>query len=185
MIPSPEPNLPDWISALFSYKHSIVRQSIWKIKYSHTYDLCRIYGELLYQRIVADLQSVLTDTRAWTRPTIYLVPIPITKKRLRERGYNQAEIIVQAILECDRDGVFAHGAPLARREMPTRQSHTKHRSDRFRNIQGSFVPVSPISHAAYYVLIDDVVTTGATLLEAKSILVTNNASQVRAYTIAH
>ncbi len=88
------------------------------------------------------------------------VPVPIHKKRLRQRGYNQAEMIADGLAEVTKLPVFS-GA-LHRRDF--KQSQTKLGGlARLRNVQDTFVAGKVNPGHRYLILVDDVVTTGATL----------------------
>ena len=181
-LPKPATNIPAWIHALYSYKHSIAKESIWRLKYTHTHDIARVYGGYMYDAIIVDV----SERGAFETHTVYLVPIPLPRSRMRERGYNQAALIAHAIREHDTEKLLCDGSHfLKRKDMPVRQSHTKHKSERLKNIIGSFYTSHPLPKNAHCILIDDVVTTGATLIEAKRILTQSGARKVSAYTIAH
>ena len=92
-----------------------------------------------------------------------LVPVPLSPKRQRERGYNQAEVLARALgARC--------GLP-TRTDLLLRVRHTKSQTrltpgDRLRNVSGAFsAPASARSvlRGAHILLVDDVVTTAATL----------------------
>ncbi len=179
-IPAPHANLPDWIFALYSYKHPLIKKSIWRLKYNYTYDIGQQLGKSMHHFL---LQKFPLQT---THSPVYLIPIPLSHKRMRERGYNQAALLSNAMITHDHSGMIQDGSFFLRRqEMQNRQSHTKNKSERLRNIQGSFLPGEPLPAPAHFILIDDVVTTGATLAEAKKVLVQMGAQKISALTIAH
>ena len=179
---APTDNLPSWIHALYTYKSALIKQSIWKLKYSYTHDIARVYGKALYDRILEDCG----DRILFEKEACVLVPIPVSSKRLRERGYNQAKLISDAILMNDTSGFLQNGDGIVfRRENTIRQSHTKNRAGRMQNIVGSFYTKRPLSSKVHYIIIDDVVTTGATLVEARQTLKQAGARKISAYTIAH
>lgn len=96
-----------------------------------------------------------------------LVPVPLAPARLRERGYNQAELLAEALA---RELGWPCRAALNRRRQGRRQVRSG-RADRALNVQGAF-RVEPSFLAAAgakngleelpIVLVDDVITTGAT-----------------------
>lgn len=181
-VPAPNENLPDWIDAVFTYRNPLIKTAIWKLKYNNNYDAGKILGKHLYAFLLEQLHEKLP----FERPPFYLIPIPISSKRFRERGYNQASIIVSAILCEDKIGIFADGSHfIAKKDTEQRQSHTKNKNARLHNIRGSFIPAQNLPPRAHCILIDDVVTTGATLVEARNVLIAMGAKKVNAYTIAH
>jgi len=104
---------------------------------------------------------------AWPRDVVEertaLVPVPLSPTRLRERGFNQSEVIAHALASIWRIPVWTD--TLAR----SRNTETQTRltpSDRLRNVAGAFdVSSSAPSRlrGAHVVLVDDVVTTAATM----------------------
>ncbi|WP_082921571.1 ComF family protein [Lewinella sp. 4G2] len=90
----------------------------------------------------------------------YLIPVPIHGKRKRQRGYNQAERIAVGMSEVLGIPVLAQG--LARRSF--QQSQTKlGKLDRIANVEETFVIGRHDLSDKTVLLIDDVITTGATL----------------------
>ena len=175
-------NLPTWIRARYSYKNPVIRTSIWHLKYKNNHDIARVYGRALYDMILEDIsETALFENRA-----VYLVPIPLSRKRMNERGYNQAELLVRALLALDTDHAFQNGEKfLKRRDTENRQSHVKNKQARLKNIVDSFEVRGPLPEHAHFILIDDVVTTGATLREARKTLLTAGVKKISAYAVAH
>jgi ComF family protein len=99
-----------------------------------------------------------------------LVPVPLAASRLRERGYNQSALLARAL--SSRCHVPVNESCLVR----TRRTATQTRltpEDRRHNVSGAFaVPAGERTalRGAHLVLVDDVITTGATLGECASTL---------------
>jgi ComF family protein len=92
-----------------------------------------------------------------------LVPVPLSPKRLKERGYNQSLCLARTIAAAWRVPVL--DSVLERRRYTETQTRLSP-SERLRNVSGAFgVPASerPLLRGAHVVLVDDVVTTAATL----------------------
>ena len=92
-----------------------------------------------------------------------LVPVPLSPTRLRERGYNQSELIARALAGRWRIPTV-HDALV--RVRSTRSQTRLTPSDRARNVSGAFRAVDAARcriARAHIVLVDDVVTTAATL----------------------
>jgi len=90
-----------------------------------------------------------------------LIPVPLHYKKMRRRGYNQAEIIAKGISE-------STGIPLIKdaleKKMDTDSQTKMDRSTRHANVMKAFINKKPLPKSVNNViLIDDVVTTGATL----------------------
>lgn len=168
-----------WIHTLLPYRDPLVREIIQAIKY---------YGEKeLVQKIApfaADyLLDVIGEKRAfsgWSDARI--VEVPSSPKRLRERGYNQAALLAQAIAEELR---VPYAPGVLQREERVSQVHVP-KARRSENVHGAFSTRMPESiRGRHVILIDDVTESGATLAEARRALLEAGAKDVIALAIAH
>lgn len=91
-----------------------------------------------------------------------IVPVPLHPAKLKSRGYNQAEMIAQGISR--KLGIPVEGASLVRTRKNETQTH-KNINERYLNSQGLFAttPESQKLAGKHILLVDDVITTGATL----------------------
>jgi ComF family protein len=90
-----------------------------------------------------------------------IIPVPLHKSRLRERGYNQSTRFAQGLAQKLRVPVSEHN--LVRKKKTATQTH-KNRIDRFENMQQVFTLQSPDElQGKHVLLVDDIVTTGSTL----------------------
>jgi len=97
-----------------------------------------------------------------------IVPVPITEKRLKERGFNQSYIISQEISKIIHKPV-ADDALIKSRE--TKNQYLLSREDRKKNIKGAFTLKKPdIIKDKNILLVDDLYTTGFTANEASYII---------------
>jgi len=118
-------------------------------------------------RAAADGMAERMARLAWPMDVVdertALVPVPLSAGRLRERGFNQSELIARALASRWRIPVWSFFV----KEAPDTETQTKLRpSDRLRNVAGAFDVSSAVSkrlRGAHLVLVDDVVTTAATL----------------------
>jgi ComF family protein len=109
-----------------------------------------------------------------------LVPIPLARRRMRLRGYNQAERLAWALSACS--GLPSRPDLLSRsRETPTQT--TLPPEARRANVAEAFA-CGDIPDGARVVLVDDVFTTGATLAEAAATLLEAGAGTVESVTFA-
>jgi len=87
------------------------------------------------------------------------VPVPLHPLRLAERGYNQAALLARELARSSHGSVDPRRL---RRIIPTEQQAKRDRNDRERNVSGAFA-ARRRTQRARVVLVDDVVTSGATL----------------------
>jgi predicted amidophosphoribosyltransferase len=116
--------------------------------------------------------AVLAATHDPRRPVL-LVPVPSTAAAVRTRGRDHVrELTAEAVAELRAAGVDAAMARLLRRRGRVRDSAELSVAQRRANLAGSFVvdPASPVPPEAQQVVVDDVVTSGATLTEAAGAL---------------
>jgi len=113
-----------------------------------------------------------------------LVPVPLGRTRLRERGHNQAAVLAAALSRASGVPVVA-GALLRVRE--TRTQTRLAPADRRRNVSGAFAPAvtaGRVLAGRRVALVDDVVTTGATLGAAAQALAVLGPASIGAVTFA-
>ncbi len=106
-----------------------------------------------------------------------LVPVPLYRVRQRDRGFNQAERLARAIAPGFPSAVVSEGLKRAR---PTRvQSRMAQSKERTRNMRDAFVVLGDIDlQDRSILLVDDVVTTGATVQECARMLKAAGAGSV-------
>jgi len=126
----------------------------------------------------AALASLLTD-RVRQRPDL-IVPVPLTAQRLRERGFNQALELARALGQVMGVPVNAQLCVKTRDTAPQTRLPWK---ERRKNIRGAFVVEGGVA-GCHVGVVDDVLTTGATLSELARNLKRAGAATVTGYVIA-
>jgi ComF family protein len=112
----------------------------------------------------------------------WVVPVPLDRTRLRERGYNQAELIARPLAR--RLGLPL-GADLLRRLHPRPPRLKLSRRERWETVRGAFqAEPGPRVDSSRVLLIDDVLTSGATLDACARALRSAGAATVHAVTVA-
>lgn len=174
----------DGAFSAISYK-GIVKKLIYNFKYKpYLSDLNKTLVEFFYESII---QNEIFQKAYASKPI--LVPIPLHKKRLKKRGYNHSKLLAD---------VLSKKLNLPLIEVLQRTKNTKSQfglklKDRKENLKDAFsvssnILVSPPSgEAGQYLnifLVDDILTTGSTLLEAAKILKRNGAKRVWGLTLA-
>lgn len=114
-----------------------------------------------HRRAARDLVDLFLQSSGWSAaPGSVLVPVPITHARRRERGYNQAEVLAWELSR--RSGVPVRADFLARTRF--RGSQTRRGAiERREALAGMFGPSTGFDATKIPILVDDVLTTGATL----------------------
>jgi len=133
-------------------------------------------GDLVAGRLLAQLM-VRQVTAPVAREGV-LVPVPLHAGRLRERGYDQAAELTGALSRA----LATPRCVALRRRMATQAQSTLEASARRRNVHGAFECVAPVP--PHVVLVDDVMTTGATLRSAARALRQAGAGRVDAWVCA-
>lgn len=113
-----------------------------------------------------------------------MLPVPIHESRLRERGFNQAELLARFL---SKEIGVEHDAGTLVRTKATKKMHGLERSERALNIEGAFAVASGNElkiQSKRILLIDDIFTTGSTAEEAARVLKEHGAKEVYVITAA-
>ncbi len=111
-----------------------------------------------------------------------IVPLPVTNKRLRERGFNQSFIISEEVSSITNKPL--HHSVLYKTKN-TRDQYSLHREDRKKNIKGVFtVKNSDKIKGKRTLLVDDLFTTGYTAREASKMLLKAGADTIILFALA-
>lgn len=170
------------IISLFDYRGSLVRQAVWELKYRGNKNVVRLLGEALYDELLAFLEEYAPLTN-FSSPL--LIPLPLSKKREFERGFNQCRLLCDVLLKLDGGRNFTFSTALSKNKDTPSQTKQDTRAKRLENLKGCFVANADAVKGRNIILIDDVATTGATIEEARRTLRLAGARKVIAFTIAH
>lgn len=155
------------IFAACSYENPAVKKLLWHLKYRGKYKLAEILAEIIFQNIKLFAVPQLGNGVS----KYILIPIPLSKKRQKQRDYNQAELIAKALSL--KTGVPVRNDILYKKYDTLSQVETKTKKERMENLKNSFGAnlgdLVAVSHFTI-ILIDDIITTGATLNEAAKTL---------------
>jgi len=156
-----------------------LRELIHLLKYSQVRPAANVLGRMLAEAI-EDIQPLLAGSE------VLVVPVPLHARKLRQRGFNQSELIARAALKLKPAALrFQLGAGLLERRRETKSQIGLSRHQRRENIRGAFVVVKPDELNGREVLVvDDVFTTGTTVSECARILRRAGASRVFVATVA-
>jgi ComF family protein len=158
----------DLCRALFLYNRTS-KKIIMRIKKEADESVARACVELLCSKYLNTFKNV--DV---------IVPVPLHIARLLYRGFNQSEIIAKHISKVTE---IPSNNDIIKRIKKTKSQQNKGIEERRENVRGAFDVVSDVSGLSV-LLVDDVMTTGATLSECSKTLKEHGASQVCCATIA-
>ncbi|MBL8632252.1 MAG: ComF family protein [Myxococcales bacterium] len=153
-----------------------VQTALLRLKWQGRDDLARPLGLLLRPILLEMLQTFEAD---------WLVPIPLHPQRLRERGYNQAMLLARAAMPTQPSSLTLH-AGLLSATRPTAAAHRQRRIERIQRVESRFVvPRRAQAHITQrkIILIDDVITTGATVTACAEALRQAGARDVQALSL--
>jgi ComF family protein len=180
-LPTPHQS-SDWVMTLFAYKNPLVRELIWQIKYKKNTILLNAVAEIFYE----ECQAILEEKTGFGNLGFILIPIPMLPDRKRERGWNQTELLTETIVKLDNEKIFIHSPrTLSRVKRTAPQTTLRNRKMRLENMRGVFSANDQDVNGKNVILVDDVTTTGATLIEASRTLLSAGAKEVFCLTIAH
>ncbi len=149
-----------------------IREAVHAFKYGGEHALATELGSLVARLVARDLATgILLDA---------IVPVPLHRARLRERGYDQTLLLAEHVSR-------SCGLPVVPALRRIRWSGPQVELDRDRraeNTSGAFVGVAGSLRGLRVALIDDVTTTGATLRAAAAAARASGARALRVYVIA-
>jgi ComF family protein len=139
------------MSELYFSKGSMVQNIIHEFKYRGNKKAGKYFGNLMGK-------SLLNSTRF---NIDIIVPLPLFERKEKSRGFNQAEILCNGISEILNKPVISKNVI---RKIATETQTKKHRLERWKNVDGIFQVKNPDQlEGKHILLVDDVITTGATI----------------------
>lgn len=153
------------------YYENAVRQSVLRFKFRSMRQYADAYGRLLAMRLLPEREAY--DLLTW---------VPVSAKRRRQRGYDQAELLAERVaaelgLPCERTLQKIRHNPA--------QSKQSGAAARKANVLGVYRAVRPERiKEKRILLIDDVITTGATLTECSKVLWLAGAKEISCAALA-
>ena len=155
-----------------------LRELIHLLKYDGVRPAARVLG-----RMLADAITSLEPNFA--EMPVLVLPVPLHTAKLRERGFNQAELIARAALKLKPGNRFTLESQSLSRWRFTEPQTGLSRRERTENLRGAFSVVHPERvRARPVLLVDDVFATGTTVSECARILCRAGASKVWVATVA-
>jgi ComF family protein len=166
-------------AAAYGSYESGLRELIHLLKYGGVRPAASVLGRMLAEAIATLELEFPADAAA-------VVPVPLHRTKLRQRGFNQAELIARAALKIRQSGDrlrLCAGVLERKRETASQIGLTSHQ--RRENLRGAFGVVQPeVVKGREVLVVDDVYTTGATVSECARVLQRAGATKVWVATVA-
>lgn len=183
-------DLPEWINFKYSYKDKNIKKIEYNIKYFHNTKLANDIGKYCYNFLFSYILEKFDNLDQ----DYILVPVPISEKRMKERGYNQAleiskgingknifEIIKRnkntkklfGLTESERNDILENAFTINEKEIERF----------FKKYCNKYNSVSEIN----VIIIDDITTTGSTFYNIKKVLIDYGfePNKIYAFALAH
>jgi ComF family protein len=184
MIRSAERETEDKIIAVFDYRDSVIKRAIWELKYHHKRYLGERLGQLLYEYLMEEISEMKIDVAG---RSILVIPVPISNKKMKKRGYNQALYIARSFCNCGGKEILELKNKIifkSRETLP--QARITNRKRRLENVRGVFdIKNEECVRGRTIIIVDDVTTTGGTISEIIKVLKKAGAKKVVGFAVAH
>ncbi len=151
-------------AAVYPYEDR-VRASLLRYKFHGEKKNAEFYAEKLAALVKTAFPGAVFSLVTW---------VPLSEERKKERGYDQAEQLARLLAR----ELHLPCAPCLRKAKPNRVQHFLRRGEREANVRGVYEPVGGEAAGKNVLLVDDIVTTGATLAECAGVLLRNGAASV-------
>ena len=154
----------------YAYYNGVMKNLILSFKYKKKFFSGKILSDFLVELI--DENNIEADG---------ILFVPMSKKSLKKRGFNQCEILAKEVSE-------VKGIPIYRslvKVKETKEQKTLSKYDRYENIKNAFrILKEEDIKDKVLILIDDVITTGSTLKECEKILIDYGAKEIKVLTLS-
>jgi competence protein ComFC len=171
------------VVSYFRYSDPVIKGLILRLKTKG----CRITTEKMVSALFDDLLEEISEKtiyEGFDSPVV--IPVPLSRARLADRGFNQSVIIAEELVKLhERNKLILMSDNLVKTKNTRTQVSLKNKADRQNNLRGCFKVKYPEKiKGRNIILVDDVMTTGATLTENYKTLKDAGANNVFAVTLA-
>lgn len=148
------------------YEYPCVAKSIYRFKYQGRREYAEFFGQELAEYLGDFIREIQPDG---------LIPVPLHRKRLRQRGYNQAQDLANVLGRCMGVPVYGKLLKRVKNTKPLKQLNPKERQN---NLKNAFIMAQNDVKLKTIILIDDIYTTGSTVDEAARVLLEHGVGKV-------
>lgn len=175
------------IEALFDYRDPLIKSIIWELKYNNKKVYAEILGQYLYDEMLEEISTLNMFSRG---SGVVIVPVPLSKSRLKKRGYNQSLLLAQAFVGNTSSNIMYINKDIVIKIKDTSpQARIVNRNKRLANIKGAFafknLEAKNFVKGKTFIILDDVTTTGGTIHEIMKLLEKSGAKKVVGMAVAH
>ncbi len=164
------------------FSHKMVRHAIHALKYYRYEKACTLFARAM---AIPFCEEIAEKRMFGTFTQPILIPLPLHAKKLHERGFNQTFLIAQALLQELQDtSISLSQTALTRVRASSSQTKTKGPQERLAHVQGAFFAQRKEVLGKDVIILDDVITTGATLKSASETLKEAGARSVWCIAVA-
>lgn len=164
------PNMEYYVPA-FVYSENF-RNLFLKFKFS---------GDTAFGHLLAMVAAEHLKDNPYLKKFDFIIPVPISKKRLMERGFNQTDIMLKYIARAVDVPIMRC---LRRKKHSTPQSNHRRFRSRTRNVRNSY-ECDMTFYGDRLILFDDIYTSGSTMYECAKLLLENGADEIIGIACAH
>ena len=154
------------------YQYESVAGSIYRFKYQGRQEYADFFAEELYQYLGRDIQAMGADA---------IIPVPLHKSRLKERGYNQAAVLAKALSQRCKVPVREDVAVRCKKTIPQKQLNYAERQN---NLKKAFKICANDVKLNTVIIMDDIYTTGSTVDALAEVLLSKGVTRVFVITLA-
>ncbi len=184
----------NWIRAYLSYKNEKLKKILFSIKYHYLKSASKYLAKIVCEDFYTFLKDKLSF---YVGQELIIIPIPISKKRLIERSYNQTEILIKEIVKEIKEKAKLDLEKNICLDLLIKNKHTikfadtHSPSERENLIKDAFIINKKYQkdflENKIIILFDDITTTGSTFYEARNTLTASGAKRenIFGYAVAH
>lgn len=166
------------------YHDKKLKKALWLFKYGGYVSFAETFGKIIYDKVLEEAADVNIFLGAGK---FIVVPIPLSPAKFKKRGFNQSELMAREVCKLDSSEMLVLKSDILIKTKETgSQMSIRQKEKRLRNLAGAFAVKDGANlRGKNLIIIDDIITTGATINEATKVLKEAGANEVIAFTVAH